>query len=163
MCHPRVFKGLSLAPGSSVASPQGQSLLPHRPLAEPTQQSARPLPICPARAELRPQRACEPGPGRSGQGPGLGGRNIPAPSPPQACEDWARPACLPADSGLQEPSPLVPHPPDLLPFQFSSSRAPWAGVGDEEPWQKPRREMKIHLPQTALSRADCETQSQVSG
>lgn len=67
----------------------------------------------------------------------------------------ALPACLLTQASRSQARLSSPPPPtlNLLPFQFSSSRAPWAGVGDEEPWQKPRREMKIHLPQMALSRA----------
>lgn len=93
--------------------PLGQSSGPGclgRPLAELIQQSSRQLPSQ-SRAKLQWPRELEPGCG----GQGLGGRNIPAPSPPEACEDPARPACLPADSGLQEPSLLSsPTHPNLL-------------------------------------------------
>lgn len=55
-----------------------------------------------------------------GRAQASGWKNIPAPSP-QACKDWARPACLAADSGLQEPSLLSPpSSPNLLLHQFSS-------------------------------------------
>lgn len=63
----------------------------------------------------------------------------------------ALPACpLTQASRSQAGRSPTPPPHNLSPFQFSSSMAPWAGVGDEEPGPKPRREMKTHLPQTGL-------------
>lgn len=92
-----------------------------------------------------------------GRAQALGWRNIPAPSP-QACEDWARPACLSADSGLPEPSLLSPplpqpaSPPVRLQYLSLLAKAEETVSPGKKTWEI----IKIHLPRQ-LRRADRET------
>ncbi|KAB1257023.1 hypothetical protein Cadr_000026244 [Camelus dromedarius] len=106
-----------------------------QPLAELAQQSSRHLPSPEPKRRLQCPREQEPGCG--GQGPGLGGRNIPAPSPPQPCEDRpALPACPLTQASRSQAGlapPTTPIHPNLLPHHFGSGTSPcW--LGQEEMW-----------------------------
>lgn len=143
-------------PVGSVAwpcPPLGQSPGPgclQRPLAELAQQSSRHLPSPEPKRRLQCPREQEPGCG--GQGPGLGGRNIPAPSPPQPCEDRpALPACPLTQASRSQAGlapPTTPIHPNLLPHHFGSGTSPcW--LGQEEmvsPGKKTMGKQKFTSP-----------------